>query len=88
MSVCLRGVYNSKVLITPHDRVNRISKLRCDLSLTGGDVNESVWFVSDNEVQLGSVQRGSLCREKTPNGSVCVCVYELAIRSYTITAHD
>lgn len=34
--------------------------------------------------------------KKTPNGSVCacssvcerVCVYELAIRSYTITAHD
>ena len=78
MSECLcvsgGGVYNSKVLITPHDPANRISKLRCDLSLTGGDVNESVWFVSENEVQFGSVQRGSLCREKTPNGSVCVCV--------------
>ncbi len=79
--MCLKGIYNSKVLITPYDPVNRISKLRCDLSLTVVESSVSVFGFSltttcslvqfRKEVSMERV----LLPENTPWQCVRVCVY-------------
>lgn len=70
--VCVSGgVYNSLVLITPCNLANRISKLRCDLSLTVAEASLYVCsFLYFPDKQFGSVCR-SCPHKETWQGCVC-----------------
>lgn len=76
-----QGVYNSKVLITPYDLVNRISKLRCDLSLTVVETSASAFGFSlrttRSLVQFRKVSAETVLHPENTQWQcvpVCVCV--------------